>query len=250
VKKLNIKHWTPITIIVILIGVSCYFHLYQYLELNSLKAHRDLLASWQKQDFALFSFAFIMSYAAALLCAIPGSLFTIFGGFLFGTWQGSLYSALGATLGSFAIFLAVRYALRDWAHQKAQSWVERLRHGVEKNAFSYILAVRLVPIVPFFVVNIAAGLLDISASTFVCATAIGIIPETVIYSSLGHSLNHLLATNANTTMNTVLSPEMLLPLITLGCLALLPVVYSYYKRRKAKKDFHLNQPQRQEDSSC
>ena len=113
-------------------------------------------------------------YTLAVAISIPGAVFlTLAGGFLFGVYLGTILVVISATLGATLLFFAVRTTLGEWLAQKASEWIERMQHGFQHNAFSYLLTLRLIPLFPFWVVNIAAALLGVPLSTYVITTFFG-----------------------------------------------------------------------------
>ena len=145
--------------------------------------------------------------------------------------MGTVYAVISATLGSIIIFYIVRFALSDWVAKKASGWVNKMRLGFQHNAFSYLLVLRLIPVFPFWVVNLVPALLGVEAKTFILATFLGIIPGSTIYASVGNSLNRLLEQGQTPNLKIIFSPELFLPLLGLALLSLLPVLYKKLKDR-------------------
>jgi uncharacterized membrane protein YdjX (TVP38/TMEM64 family) len=120
--------------------------------------------------------AYVAAYAVAVTLSIPfGALFTVSGGLLFGTLAGGMLAVAGATIGAILVFLAVRSALAPLFAARAAGFLDRVRPGLQRDGFSYLLAMRLTPVVPFWLTNIAPALLGIPLATFACATIVGII---------------------------------------------------------------------------
>lgn len=223
------SRWALLILIVIGLSGAYYFRLYEYLNFSSLKTYRHILLSWSVEHYVYTVLAYLLIYIAVVALSIPGALFlTIAGGFLFGP-VAACYVVLSATIGSVIVFLAVRTALGDWLANKASGWINKMKKGFEKNAFNYLLALRLMPIFPFWVINIVSALLAVRLRDFVAATFIGIIPATLIYVMIGNSLHILFETNQTPDLHLIFTPAIFLPLLGLAMLAVLPVIY---KRRK------------------
>src|ERR1700719_5006595 len=158
---------------------------YRYLTFSALAENRDWLCGLVRQWGVLAAFVYIMVYATLVALSVPGAaILTIAGGFLFGTWVGGLCAVIGATLGATAIFLAARAGLGGLT-QRAGRFVGKLEAGFRADAFSYLLVLRLVPIFPFWLVNLVAALARVRLRTYVVGTLLGIIPGSFVFVSLG-----------------------------------------------------------------
>jgi uncharacterized membrane protein YdjX (TVP38/TMEM64 family) len=179
----------------------------------------------QQWGFAAALF-YITAYAGLVALSVPGATaLTITGGFLFGTWLGALYAVVGATLGATGIFLAARAGLGGLA-QRAGPLVGKLEAGFRANAFSYLLVLRLVFIVPFWLVNLVPALVGVRLSTFILATFLGIIPGTFVYASLGNGLGNVVGDPGLGVLSRL---SVLGPIIGLIALALIPVGYKRWR---------------------
>lgn len=175
---------------------------------------------------------YVLIYATAVAVSFPGALIlTIAGGLLFGVVQGTALAASGATLGAVTFFLAARTALRPLLARRAGPLLDRLRPGMERNGFSYVLALRLVPVVPFWLINIAAALSGVKLSAFALATLLGIVPAGAVYASVGSGIGGVLAAGGRPDLSVILSPPVLLPLLGLAVLAVLPQGWRWWKAR-------------------
>jgi len=205
-----------------------------YLTLNALAENRAWLLDQVANHAVMVTVVFIAVYAVAVALSVPGAaVLTITGGFLFGTVFGALYAVIGATLGAIGIFLFVKAGLGDALRTRAGSAIDRLRSGFHDNALGYLLFLRLLPVFPFFVVNLAAAVLDVPLRTFALATLIGIIPGSLVYSSIGNGLGFVIEEEMEADLGAIFAPEVLLPLAGLALLSLAPVVYKALKRRRA-----------------
>ena len=154
-----------------------------------------------------------------------GAVMTVAGGFLFGPVAATVFVNMGATTGATLAFLIARYLLRDAVEQKFGKWIGPFQEGFAKNAFSYLLTLRLIPLFPFFVVNLVSGLTRVNVGTYVAATALGIIPGTFVYAYAGRQLGTI------NSLKEIASHNVIIAFVLLGLLALLP---SFYKRLKGK----------------
>jgi uncharacterized membrane protein YdjX (TVP38/TMEM64 family) len=202
---------------------------YRYLTLSALAQNRDWLCGLVQQWGILAAFVYIMVYAMLVALSVPGAaILTIAGGFLFGTWMGGLCAVIGATLGATAIFLAARGGLGGLA-QRAGRFAGKLEAGFRADAFNYLLVLRLVPIFPFWLVNLVPALVGVRLPTYVLATFLGIVPGTFVYASLGNGLGSLVE---EPDVAIIFKPSLLVPIVGLALLALVPVGYKHWRSKK------------------
>ncbi|OQW66592.1 MAG: TVP38/TMEM64 family protein [Nitrospira sp. ST-bin4] len=215
-------------VIAVAIGAFLYFDLGQYLSLDALKQNRDQLLAFTESNYAASVAIFILTYIVVTGLSLPGAvILTLAGGFVFGGVIGTLFVNLGATTGATLAFLAARYLLRDWVEQKFGRWIEPVQQGFAKNAFSYLLTLRLIPLFPFFVVNLVSGLTRVNVGTYVAATAIGIIPGSFVYAYAGRQLGTI------NSLKEIASPNVIGAFLLLGLLALAPIVYKKFLGKPA-----------------
>jgi uncharacterized membrane protein YdjX (TVP38/TMEM64 family) len=178
---------------------------------------------------------FIIGYIVAVALSLPGAIWlTISGGFLFGTLFGTLYAVAAATIGAALVFILARYALGDYLRSKAGPTVRKMESGFRKNALSYLLFLRLTPVFPFWLVNLAAAFLGVRLSTFIIGTLFGIIPLSAIYASMGNGLGAVIDAGQLPDLSILYDPTIVGPLIGLAILALLPVAYKSIKAGSPK----------------
>ena len=212
--------------IALAIGASFYFDLGRFLSLETLKENRDSLLAFTDANFGAAVGIFILAYVMVAGLSLPGAvILTLAGGFLFGAVLATLFINVGATTGATLAFLSGRYVLRDTVERKFGNWIGPFQEGFGKNAFSYLLTLRLIPLFPFFVVNLVSGLTRVSVGTYVVATAIGIIPGSFVYAYAGRQLGTI------NSLKEIASPSVIGAFVLLGILALVPVIY---KRVRAK----------------
>ena len=206
----------------------------EYLTFKSLHDHRLLLEEFIAAHMALAPLIFAAVYVAVVAFSLPGgALMSIIGGFLFGTILGSALVVLSATFGAVAVFLAAKTALGDALRSRAGPWLEKLEAGFQENAFNYMLVLRLVPLFPFFVVNLVPAFLGVRLRTYAVSTLIGIIPGSFVFASVGAGLGSISASGAEFTPAGILTPEIVVALVGLAVLSLLPVAYKRFRARRA-----------------
>ena len=227
-KDKSFSPWRLIPLIVVVGGLVAFFvfELDAYLSFEALGDHRQTLVAWRGDHFLLLVATFIALYCLMVAFSVPGAVWmTISGGFLFGPVAGTAASVVGATLGAAALFLVARYALGDFLRAKAGPAVRRMEAGFRENALSYLLVLRLVPLFPFWLVNLVPALLGVTFRVFLCATFFGIIPGALVFSLVGNGLGSLLETGEAPDLDIFFEPEILLPIAGLVVLSLIPVIY-------------------------
>jgi len=225
-----------IILLPLLLGITLfavfYLNLGQYLRLETLSENREWLNARVSGAPLISALAFVGIYAVVVALSIPGAtIVTVTGGFLFGTVFGAAYSVIGATSGAVLLFLIARSSLGEIVRFRDRGELARLRRGFERDALSYMLFLRLVPAFPFWLVNLAAAFLGVSARNFIVGTAIGIIPGSLVYASVGSGLGRILDRNEAPNLSIIFEPVVLLPLLGLGALSLVPILL----RRRASR---------------
>ncbi len=229
----DVRRFLPLAVLVI--GLVAFFalDLDRYLSFSTLKDHREALVGYVESHALVASASFAALYALVVAFSIPGgALLTITGGFLFGIVWGTLLVVIGATTGAIAVFLAARTALGGALRAKAGGAVQRLEAGFRENAFSYMLTLRLIPVLPFWLLNLVPAFLGVPLWVYALSTLIGIIPGTVVYVSVGNGLGATLAAGGTPDLGIIFEPAVLLPLLGLALLSLLPVAYKKLRGRK------------------
>jgi uncharacterized membrane protein YdjX (TVP38/TMEM64 family) len=228
------KRVLPLAVLMILIGAAFAFRIDRYLTLDALRDNRAALLAFVEANGLLAAGVFVFAYAAIVALSVPGAtIMTLGGGFLFGVPLGASLTVIGATLGATLLFLIARSAAGDFLRHRAGPFLARMSEGFSKDAFNYLLFLRLVPAFPFWAVNLAPALLGMRLAPFVIATALGIIPGTVVYTAFGASLGHVFDVGDQVDLKAVFSPTLIAALIGLGLLALLPVVLKRFWEQRA-----------------
>lgn len=221
-------------LVVLAAGFAAFFALglHRTLTLSELAARRADLTAFVAAQGGLAELAYVGVYALAVAFSVPGgTVLTLAGGFLFGTVWGGAYAVTGATLGAVAVFLAARSALGGALRRKAKPWIGRLEEGFREHAFSYMLFLRLVPLFPFWLVNLVPAFLGVPVGVYALATLVGIVPGALVYASVGNGLGAVLDAGGTPDLRAIFSVDVLLPLLGLAALALLPVAAKAWRRR-------------------
>jgi uncharacterized membrane protein YdjX (TVP38/TMEM64 family) len=220
--------WRVIPLAVIAVATAAFFAfgLNRYFTFEALSQHRDALITWRDRHEILAAATFIAIYVVVVMLSLPcATWLTIIGGFLFGAIAGTIYTVIGATFGACALFLAARFLVGDLLRAKAGPTVGKMEAGFRENAFNYLLVLRLVPLFPFWLVNLVPAFLGVSWRTFFVGTALGIIPGTFVYTLVGNGLGAVIDAGETPDLGVIFRPEVLAPLIGLALLALIPVFY-------------------------
>lgn len=213
------------------------FTLRDYISFDALRDNREALIAVRDANLTLTILGFVCAYIVIVAFSLPGALIaTLTGGFLFGTLAGSVLSVTGATLGATVIFLAARHGLGEKLKARmdaSQGTVRKIKHGLDENQWSMLFFLRLVPVVPFFVANLIPAFLAVPLHRYVVSTFLGIIPGSLVYSSVGAGLGAVFASGESPNLGIIFEPHILLPILGLSALSLLPV---FLKTVTGKKD--------------
>ena len=247
-----LKRLWPVLLLAAAFGLVFAMGWQRYLTLAELAARRDALRAAIADHPLLSLLAYIAIYAGTVALSLPGgAVLTLAGGFLFGWLLGGVAAIIAATIGAVLVFLIAKTAFGEPLAARAGPWLNRLRQGFQEDAFNYLLFLRLVPIFPFWLVNLAPGLLGVGLGTYALATAIGIVPGTFAYSIAGSGLDSVIeaqqaahqsclakmGSDAQNSCPFVLEPQALLTpgliagFIALGLVALVPIALKRLKRR-------------------
>jgi uncharacterized membrane protein YdjX (TVP38/TMEM64 family) len=193
----------------------------RYLSFEVLKTHRRELVALVENYAALAAVLYVAIYVVVVALSLPGALFlTLAGGFLFGSLCGAILTVISATTGATLVFLMARSAFGDASLDRFGPQARRLAENIRANAWSYLLVLRLVPLFPFFVVNIIPALVGVRPLTFMLTTFFGIMPGTAVYSLAGAGLGSALEQDEVLALGTILTPEIIAGLAGLAALAL------------------------------
>ena len=204
------------------LGLVVFFALggQHWLSLDVIKAHWGGLLAYTQAHYVRMVFAAGLAYALSTAFSIPGgAVLSLVLGALFGRWVGTVITVFASTIGATGLFLGARFVFGEAVRRRLASHPvgARLLEGFREDAFNYLLFLRLVPLFPFWLVNLVPAVTTIDTKTYIKATFLGIIPGSFVYVNLGYSLGEI------SSLNDVLSFEVVLAFTLLGLFALLPV---------------------------
>jgi len=229
-----LRRLVPLALLVVAVIAAFALGLDDYVSFDVLRRHRAQLLDFVDRYAILAPLLYVVVYAVAIALSIPGgAVLTIAGGFLFGALLGAVLVVIGATLGATVVFLIAKTALGDVLRARAGPRMRRMEEGFREDAFNYLLFLRLIPIFPFWLVNIVPAFLGVPLRTYVLATFLGIIPGSFVYASVGNGLGAVFDAGGTPDLGIIFEPEIILPIIGLAVLAVLPVAYRKLKTRQA-----------------
>jgi uncharacterized membrane protein YdjX (TVP38/TMEM64 family) len=249
--RVSLARLAPVVVLLAIMAAVFAMGWHRHLSLETLVQHRTALAAFVAAHYATALGAFMAIYVAAVALSIPGAfLLTLTAGVLFGTIVGGIAVVIAATIGASIIFLIARSAFAAYVVRRAGPRLTRIVDGFCADAFSYLLFLRLVPLFPFFLVNLAPALVGVRLPVFVAATAIGIIPATLVFASVGAGLDSVIRAQdavhqsciasgrsdcqLDFALSAVLTPQLVGALVALGLLALVPVIVKRVFMRRAQ----------------
>ena len=249
--KSTLKKWAPLVILVAAIAAAFASGLHKYFSLGVIAENRTALTAFVADNWLAAIALFGAIYVASTALSLPGgTILTIVGGFLFGWLAGGLVVIVAATIGASLVFLVAKSSVGEVLARKAGPFVKKLSAGFNEDAASYMLFLRLVPVFPFWLVNIAPALFNVRLRTFVVTTLFGIVPGTVAIALLGSGLGSIIdkqqsvydacvAANGpancrfDINVGALLTPQLVAGLVALGVVALIPIVIKRLKARKS-----------------
>ena len=198
--------------IIIFLGVN----FSQYLTLENAKAQQEALTTYIDQNFVFSAAIYFFAYIAITAFSIPGAaVVTLLGAALFGFWTSLLLVSFASTMGATLAFLSSRYLLRDWVQNKFGNKLISINQGVEKDGAFYLFSLRLIPVFPFFLINLLMGLTPMSVGRFYLTSQVGMLPGTAVYLNAGTQLATI------ESLSGIISPAVLASFALLG---LFPII--------------------------
>jgi uncharacterized membrane protein YdjX (TVP38/TMEM64 family) len=230
------RRFLPAAIIVAGLAFGYAMGWHRYLSLDYLTQSREMLNGFVAGNPVLSAAAFMIVYTLAVAFSFPAaSILTIFAGFLFGWVAAGTMVAFSATAGATIIFIAARSAFGDFLRDKVSGKVKALAEGFEKDAFGYLLVLRLAPVFPFFLMNIAPALFKVPLRSYVAATFVGILPGTFAYTYLGSGIGSVIdaaaASGREATIADVVTPQITLSFALLAVIAAIPTIVRRVRER-------------------
>jgi len=223
-------------IIIVTVAVIGAFFLRDYLSFEALRDNREALLAFRDENYILTVAVFILAYVVIVAFSLPGAaIATLTGGFLFATFPGALYNVIGATVGATAIFLAARWGFGEKLGAKlegSEGVVKQIKDGIDENQWSMLFLIRLVPAIPFFLANLIPSFLEVPLRRFVISTFFGIMPGSIVYTSVGAGLGEVFESGETPNLGIIFEPAIFLPIAGLCALAVLPIVIKAIRGKK------------------
>lgn len=225
-----IRRWLPLTILASIFLLFFLFRLHHYLTFEAINQYQFFIKQWTIAHYGAALTLYLLIFILLLACAIPGgTVLCLLGGFLFGV-MAFFYALFATTVGGLILCLAVRSAFGTNVTKRRYQWIKNVERGFRKNAFYYLLMLRVMPFCPCWVSNISAGALNVPIRTFLLATIIGVTPATFIYVLAGRSLDKIIVAAPTQGFAILTTPSILLPLIGLALLSVAPILYKAVKK--------------------
>lgn len=192
---------------------------------DTLARHQEELLAWVRSHPLLAAGAYVLAYVLTAGLSLPhGALLTAVGGLLFGAVVATALTVVGATAGASILLVLLRNLLGGTLERQRARIPDAMRQRLARDGFSYLLAVRFLPLFPFWLVNLAAAVVGMRLAVFAPATLIGCIPVTFVVSSIGSGIGDLLAQGHTPDFSVLFAPRFLLPLLALAALSLAPTL--------------------------
>lgn len=192
---------------------------------ETLEQNREALVAWRDRNMATAALAYMGIYVVSAAFSVPGAIWlTMAGGFMFGTVLATVLTVFSATVGATLIFLAARSSLGAELRRRAGPWLGRVDREIERGEISFLLVIRLIPAIPFFVANVLPAFVKVRFLNFVWTTFVGIAPASAVISSVGAGLGEVLDEGGRPDPGIIFQPHVLGPLLGLAALAAMPVI--------------------------
>jgi len=210
-------HRKKIIIVILAIVALCLvFEFNHLLTLGNAKIYQAQLSEYINNNFLLASLLFFVLYTVSTALSIPGSIMlTLLGAALFGFWWSLLLVSFASSIGATLAFLFSRYLLRDWVQRRFGGKLKAINLGIKKDGSLYLLTLRLIPIFPFFMINLLMGLTPMSTKKYYLFSQLGMLPTTIVFVNAGIQLADI------SSLSGLLSPSVLMSLVVLGLLPLI-----------------------------
>lgn len=219
--------------LIVLCLVVAAVQLGRHIDWDTVSRHQAELKAWAGAHPVFAAVSFMLAYIATAALSLPhGALLTVLGGFLFGAPAGCALTVIGATTGGAILMLGIRNLFAGTLRRHQHRIPEAVRGPLATDGFSYLLAVRFLPAVPFWLVNLAAAAVGLRLTAFVPATLIGIVPISYVFSSMGEGIGEILAQGGRPDMLVLFQPRILLPLLGLAAIT---IVSAVFRRRRAAR---------------
>jgi uncharacterized membrane protein YdjX (TVP38/TMEM64 family) len=231
------RRWLPLGIIVLGIILVFAFDLDRFASLQHLREHHQRLAEFVATHYVQAWTGYLLLYVLFAALSLPGAAWlTIAAGLLFGAVAGTVVVVIAATIGASLLFLATKTSLGDYLHTHAGPWLAKVERGFADNQWSYLLMMRLFPVIPFFVANLIPAFLGVPLPVFIITTFVGIIPATAVFATIGAGLGSVLDTSADLSLRSLVTPQVEAALVGLAVLVAMPIAVKFLRRRRSSRD--------------
>ena len=223
----------PLVAILVVAALGGLF-LRDIINFQALAENREALEAFRDSNYPLTVLSFVVVYTLIVAFSLPGAtIATLTGGFLFATFPGVVFNVTAATAGATIIFLAAKSGLGDRMAARMDSSegrLQKIKEGLDRDQWSFLFIIRLVPLIPFFVANLLPALVGVPLHRFVVSTFLGIIPGGIVFTSVGAGLGMVLERGETPDLGIIFEPHILLPILGLAALSALPIVIRRFKK--------------------
>ena len=236
-KKSAIKQWLPLVLVLLVLFAGYFSGLKDYISLSNLIEQRENINVFVSDNYVSAIVIYVLVYTLLVAISFPGaSALSVTSGLVFGWFVAGVATVTAATLGAVIIFLIARSSLGNILKNRAGGFMSKMVEGFQKDAFQYLLTLRLIPAFPFWAVNIVPALLNMKLAPYAIATFIGIIPGTFAFTYLGSGLDSVIAEQERANpgcaeagtceieIGALVTTELLLALAFLALLSFLPFI--------------------------
>jgi uncharacterized membrane protein YdjX (TVP38/TMEM64 family) len=228
--KTNVSRWMVVGAIIVLVVLFFVLDLNQFLSLEYIKSQQEMLIAFYRENTAVTIGIYMVIYVIVTALSLPGAaVMTLAGGALFGLLTGTVVVSFASTIGATLAFLVSRFLLQNWVQTRFKDKLQAINKGIETEGAFYLFTLRLVPVFPFFIINLVMGLTPIKTRQFYLVSQIGMLPGTLVYVNAGTQLAQI------DSLKGILSPDLLLSFVLLGSFPLLAKkAVSVIKKKKGK----------------
>ena len=218
------KRWIPLILIIFFMIIAYTTGAANAISFENLKEHRETLVNYVKKHQATAPFTYIAIYSISIALSLPvGAFLSILGGFLFPQPFATLYALIGATTGATCIFFSAKTAFGNLLQNHSGKVLKKMESGFQENQASYLLFLRLVPIFPFWLVNLAPALFNVPIFTYIWTTFVGIAPGAFVFTQAGTGLAAILDADQELTLDLIFNTQIKIALCAFGVFSLIPV---------------------------
>ena len=231
------RRWLPLGLIALGLILVFALDLDRFASFRHLREHHQRLTELVAAHYVQALLGYLLLYVLFVALSLPGAIWlTVAAGFLFGAVVGAIMAVIAATTGATLLFLATKTSLGDYLHSHAGPWLAKVERGFADNQWSYLLMMRLFPVIPFFIANLVPAFLGVPLPVFIITTVIGIIPATVIFATVGAGLGSVLETSADLSLRSLMTPQVEGALAGLAVLAAAPIALKFLRRHRASRN--------------